>query len=432
MVRKIPTQVPQAMSRLLESTMARAPPTWYGAVLANPPPVLPPRQVIARNRPDATQRAFSDLEPAHFAQHHSHPHSKNHKQKHFKEIKPKPVAIYYEADKLRRQFFADFPFEALRPTSLVEGAEIADEHPIRGKEWTKLEQRGRYPSVEDTIQFALNVRDQSGCSLQDAYDRAVSEFVKLRAAHEMATQAAETEARYAGAQFKRDEWVSVAAEIFRELKLTPRPACSTLSVCGSRAPRLRTPTPDRLCASPPPASSTRSPRCGPATSTPTPSRPGNSPVLRPTSSDGLSLLRLAGPAPPSSPRATSSGQSGASPSSKVRMSSTTLSSWPRSWVKTRRRHINMQHSFTPGTHILPEAISLRVKRKQCCVAVVHWGAQNLICDCMKSRRTWSRSGSCKSVTACAASLLSNFNCMSMNEHEHIGNAMTCLVLSCGV
>ncbi|EKC98189.1 hypothetical protein A1Q2_07521 [Trichosporon asahii var. asahii CBS 8904] len=205
MVRKIPTQVPQQMSRMLESKLVQQPPTWWGAVLANPPPVLPPRQVTPRNRPDATLKQYPDLEEAHFAQHHGRPHSKNHKQKHLKEIKPKPVQISYAIDKIRRQFFADFPFEALRPTSISEGIDIADENPVQGKNWTKLVQRGRYPTVEDTIQFAQKLHAEDGMALQLAYDEAVSQFCQLRAHHEMASQAAETEARHYGAHFKRDE-----------------------------------------------------------------------------------------------------------------------------------------------------------------------------------------------------------------------------------
>lgn len=208
MVRKIPTQVPQQMSRMLESKLVKQPPTWWGAVISNPPPVLPARQVTPRNRPDATLKQYPDLEEAHFAQHHGRPSSKNNKQKHLKEIKPKPVQISYAIDKIRRQFFADFPFEALRPTSISEGIDIADENPIQGKNWTKLVQRGRYPTVEDTIQFAQKLHSEDGMALQLAYDEAVSQFCQLRAHHEMASQAAETEARHYGAQFKRDEWVS--------------------------------------------------------------------------------------------------------------------------------------------------------------------------------------------------------------------------------
>lgn len=123
----------------------------------------------------------------------------------------------YEADRVRRQFFADFPFEALRPVSLVEGKEIRPESPVRGKTWTQLVQRGRYPSVEDVVEFTLNLHETQGFSLSDAYARATGEFVALRAQHEMASLAAQAEARHYGASFALDQWVSRTVVEWQEL-----------------------------------------------------------------------------------------------------------------------------------------------------------------------------------------------------------------------
>lgn len=351
MVRKIPTQVPQQMSRMLESRLVKQPPTWWGAVLANPPPVLPPRQVTPRNRPDAMLKQFPDLEESHFAQHHSRPKSKNHKQKHLKEIKPKPVEISYPIDKIRRQFFADFPFEALRPTSITEGIDIAAENPIQGKNWTKLVLRGRYPTVEDTIQFAHKLHTEDGMALQLAYDEAVSQFCQLRAHHEMASQAAETEARHYGAKFKRDEWVSICppsnscATVVEEAN--PRPARSTGSVARSRARRsssLTTPTP-------PPAtrvsSGSVSRRSGPATSLPPLFLSASSLAPRRTSRNGLSLPRRAGPErTPRRPRETSSSSSAARPAPRPRRRPATRWTTPSSWRLSRgsSRQYIMHHS----------------------------------------------------------------------------------------
>jgi small subunit ribosomal protein S23 len=67
---------------------------------------------------------------------------------HLKEPKPRPKDIVYQEDRIRRQFFKDFPFEALRPVSLVEGTHI-NEGTKEGVEWTSLEQRGAYPTVEE-------------------------------------------------------------------------------------------------------------------------------------------------------------------------------------------------------------------------------------------------------------------------------------------
>lgn len=68
---------------------------------------------------------------------------------HLKEPKPRPKDIVYAEDRIRRQFFKDFPFEALRPVSLVEGTFIGSTATVEGKEWTSLEQRGAYPTVEE-------------------------------------------------------------------------------------------------------------------------------------------------------------------------------------------------------------------------------------------------------------------------------------------
>jgi len=64
-------------------------------------------------------------------------------------ITDKPLTVVYVEDKLRKQFFWDRPFEAFRPTTLVEGREIEDEHPARGKAWTRLRQRTQNPKPEE-------------------------------------------------------------------------------------------------------------------------------------------------------------------------------------------------------------------------------------------------------------------------------------------
>lgn len=125
-----------------------------------------------------------------------------HQMKHLREPKPRPEDIVYPEDRIRRQFFRDFPFEALRPISLAEDAEINVDKGVQGKEWTKLAQRGAYPTVENTLAFVLSLHDNFALSLTQAYTIATGEFVQLRAAHEMSTIAAEMEARAHGAVFQ--------------------------------------------------------------------------------------------------------------------------------------------------------------------------------------------------------------------------------------
>ena len=126
MVRRIASQVHQQVSRLMRAGYIKDEPAWYKAVLNHPPLPLPAKGPAARSSYDkppenGKMRAFSR----------------------------RPSPIYYLEDDIRRQFFRDHPFEAFRPTTLVERGGIRDEHPIRGKEWTRLRQRGRHPTAEE-------------------------------------------------------------------------------------------------------------------------------------------------------------------------------------------------------------------------------------------------------------------------------------------
>jgi len=57
------------------------------------------------------------------------------------------------------------------------------------------------------IAYVLNIRKYWRLPISQAYARGVEEFVRLRARHEMATMAAEMEARNHGADFLRDPYV---------------------------------------------------------------------------------------------------------------------------------------------------------------------------------------------------------------------------------
>lgn len=132
MVRRIASQVHKQVSRLMRAKYIKDEPVWYQAVLQFPPLPLPPKApAIREDREAALQRRR--LSPS------------------SKLVPPKnrPVNIAYLEDELRRQFFRDHPFEAFRPVSIVEGGVVEEEHPIRGKDWTRLSQRGKNPSSEE-------------------------------------------------------------------------------------------------------------------------------------------------------------------------------------------------------------------------------------------------------------------------------------------
>jgi len=126
MVRRVASQVHKQASRLLKAGYLKREPVWFQAVLEHPPLPLPARAPPSRSGFDLPR---SLKKPAAIAE--------------------KPLAVSYLEDELRKQFFRDHPFEAFRPTTLLEGGGIEDEHPIRGRAWTRLRQRTRNPKPEE-------------------------------------------------------------------------------------------------------------------------------------------------------------------------------------------------------------------------------------------------------------------------------------------
>ncbi|TBU41833.1 mitochondrial ribosomal protein S25-domain-containing protein [Dichomitus squalens] len=179
--KRIANQVHKQASRLLREGYIQQEPAWFRAVLDNPPLPLPARAPPSRTRFDTPSGAPLTA-PA---------DSK----------KTKPLPIKYVEDELRRQFFRDHPFEAFRQTTLVEGATVDTEHPIRGAQWRRLRQRGRNPSPEDAIRYAVNLYEHHDMDLSSAYASAVAQFRSLRAELEVARAVARSEAEHLGMEF---------------------------------------------------------------------------------------------------------------------------------------------------------------------------------------------------------------------------------------
>ena len=133
--KRVASQVHKQASRLIREGYIQREPAWYRAVLDHPPPPLPARDPPSRS-------ALHPKPPLPLTR----PSSKKTIQ---------PLQIEYVEDQLRKQFFRDHPFEAFRETSLVEGATVQSEHPIRGVEWRRLRQRGRNPSPEECVSPSL-------------------------------------------------------------------------------------------------------------------------------------------------------------------------------------------------------------------------------------------------------------------------------------
>jgi small subunit ribosomal protein S23 len=135
MVRRIASQVHKQVARLMRADYLKQEPVWFKAVLEYPPLPLPPKAPPSRTSYDLPPEKRS---------------STTHKPR---IPKSRPLPIQYIEDEVRRQFFRDHPFEAFRPTTLVENAGVEDTHIIRGQEWTRLRQRGRNPSPEEYVSF---------------------------------------------------------------------------------------------------------------------------------------------------------------------------------------------------------------------------------------------------------------------------------------
>ncbi|KIR42775.1 hypothetical protein I307_01125 [Cryptococcus deuterogattii 99/473] len=177
-MRKIPSQVPSAVSRLLQGQVISTPPTWFNPVLSHPPPQLPPYQV--KSRPRASDSGiksgdFIDTVPIPAGE-----LERRDKLRGYKQRKGRPLEIAYEEDRVRRQFFKDFPFEALRPVSMVEGREIDVRGKVLGEEWVRLEQRGSYPTVEEALETLQSSFSSTTTSTSSSGAAGSSSRVKYR------------------------------------------------------------------------------------------------------------------------------------------------------------------------------------------------------------------------------------------------------------
>ncbi|KAL0071742.1 mitochondrial ribosomal small subunit component [Marasmius tenuissimus] len=191
MARRVASQVHQQVSRLMRGGLIQEEPVWFKAVLQHPPLPLPPKAPPSRTAYD-TKPVNKDA-------------SSSVSSKKMRPYEPRPLPIYYMEDDIRRQFFRDHPFEAFRPITLSEKAGVQDKNPIQGKLWTRLRQRGRNPSPEDAIQFALNLHLHHEVPLSYAYSRAVAQFRALRSEHHISSTIALLEADTLGGLFQPSE-----------------------------------------------------------------------------------------------------------------------------------------------------------------------------------------------------------------------------------
>ncbi|WFD02504.1 mitochondrial ribosomal small subunit component [Malassezia obtusa] len=207
MPRRIPIQVTQTVSRLLEGGYMKNPPAWYEPTLRHPPALVPPRQ--SRERPDSDLPRSLQSEARHAMLHQDRPHM-NSRKKLRSQLPPlRPQPIVYDADRIRRQFFRDHPWEAKRVSTLVEMDYVLEANPEpqipKGEvpdltHWSRLN-----PSVEDVIQCTLRTSQETNLSLSQAYRRTLATYHAIQAEREHRIRYANYEARSLGADLGRSE-----------------------------------------------------------------------------------------------------------------------------------------------------------------------------------------------------------------------------------
>lgn len=115
----------------------------------------------------------------------------------------RPQPIVYEADRVRRQFFRDHPWEAKRPAILTEMEDTLEElvvPQLAPGELPELTMWSRInPSVEDVVQCTLKTAEVGSMSLAQAYWRTISSYHAIQAEREHRIRFALLEARYFGA-----------------------------------------------------------------------------------------------------------------------------------------------------------------------------------------------------------------------------------------
>lgn len=137
--RAVPTGVAKHVSNMLKGNLMKKAPVWLPVVQAIPPGP----SIIRSQNPEVNISGQSELEQTLL----SKPHNTNrlrHSEKHLRTPPPRPRAIVYPEDKLRRQFFKDHPFELARPKVLVE-----NDLGINRTDYSKLMLEGMHPSQID-------------------------------------------------------------------------------------------------------------------------------------------------------------------------------------------------------------------------------------------------------------------------------------------
>ncbi|KZF25731.1 mitochondrial ribosomal protein [Xylona heveae TC161] len=181
-----PLRVHQTAAQLLATKRINQSPSWFDVVAQ-----IPPTQALVRNQPvqhQERQRRHKAKKPSRMFQ---------------------PQQIKYPEDAMRKEFFADHPWELARPRVVLEN----DGKDAQHCDWSKMRQPNRRLDGESVIQRQLwllnNVPEMT---VARAYDQAREEFYALRHEEEVERRVAKEEALSTGAYFGKN-YLEVGMEL---------------------------------------------------------------------------------------------------------------------------------------------------------------------------------------------------------------------------
>lgn len=178
-----PTGLAKHVGNMLKGNLMKKPPVWLSVVQAIPPGP----SIIRSQNPEVNINGQTELEASLLSKPRN-THRLRHSQKHLRTPPPRPRAIVYPEDKLRRQFFKDHPFELAKPKVLVE-----NDLGINRTDFSKLMLDGMHPSQIDgeaVIKYQLHLMTHENMPERKAYAKATSEFYEIRAQQEEEERAA--------------------------------------------------------------------------------------------------------------------------------------------------------------------------------------------------------------------------------------------------
>lgn len=150
MPRRIPQQVPQSISRMLQGGFYKTPPVSHIPLLFNPPTPLPSLSPVPRTAEDLPVGLVRKLQADKTAGSRERDRGNSIKRMRSRAPSLRPKPIVYLHDIVRKQFYIDHPWEGLRPRSVVEKEKL-DEHPQPPKEVTSLTWWSTNPQPEECV-----------------------------------------------------------------------------------------------------------------------------------------------------------------------------------------------------------------------------------------------------------------------------------------